>query len=270
MINKILIVGYGRAGKRHARTIRDFGMVPVVVDPVVSSEHEQYSDIESALSVQNYRAVVIASPPEFHLEQLWNISQTETPILCEKPLCGFEEPELNTLDSICDAPVMMALNYRWHPGLLFHALERPLRSKPHGESVVLHARQYRKDMPYWGLLLDHMPHSLDTISWMYGGIGGITSASHVATDESEKWTVEGYIAGEDDCTFRIIEDLSRVPCERDVTLTDSCGSVVIDADTRMFTNMWRDFLKGVYEPGLTQGITIQYLLNDIKWIEGKE
>ncbi len=256
MINKILIVGYGRAGKRHARILRDEFDLPIaIVDPAINSEYEHYLSLEYALTRQDYSAVVIATPPDQHIEQVNMALDADLPVLCEKPLCDLGQ--LKDARLIDGKNLMIAYNYRWHPDLVARS-QLTMPSTP-PRYYKLSGQQYRDSMPSWGLFLDHMPHNYDTMNWMTGSITRITRAVHGNSAKAETWDIEG------DATrgiFKISECLLKKPAPREVVWIDPRGAISISSNPVMFSNMWKAFLHGDYSPGLKEAIGVQELLEE--------
>ena len=87
---KIIVIGSGSIGKRHAANIR--ALRPdarlVIADPKQQAPRgafQVYRDWVEALQSHTYDCAVIASPTEFHYEQLLACCERGIPALVEKP-----------------------------------------------------------------------------------------------------------------------------------------------------------------------------------------
>jgi len=257
-----LILGYGRAGKRHEKYAGLYELDVATVDPLVTRDGEHYSSLNDALKGKHWDCAVIASPPQYHLEQLKALITKGIPTLCEKPLCGLGELE-QARKLPLSAPVMMALNYRYHPNLLAH----------HGKPMTpplgwgMNAMQHRV-LPPWGLLLDHLSHDLFIVDFMSGGIKSIDKAWHTNGSYFESWQVWG----ETSSGHMFISDkVSKDDYGRTTELKCAYGEINIDANPKMFESMWEAFLMEDYEPRLEVGIRVQEWLEQISNIgEGRD
>lgn len=83
---KILIVGYGSAGKAHHENLQNIGGVDVdVYDPMISPK-------QIPVKLPEYDGFIIASPSQTHLAYLNQFVSYGKPILCEKPICSDDVP----------------------------------------------------------------------------------------------------------------------------------------------------------------------------------
>lgn len=106
-MTRVCVVGAGRWGKNHVRTLHELGVLAALVDE--SQERlglfaEQYpglethGDIESALA-HNYDAYTVATPAETHFSIAKQILESGAPVLVEKPLALSSE-EARSLNKI--------------------------------------------------------------------------------------------------------------------------------------------------------------------------
>jgi predicted dehydrogenase len=252
---KVLICGYGRAGKRHAKLAEDFELEVAVVDPNVDAKpYKQFSTLQEATRHDTYDYYVIATPPDMHIEQIWD--GPSCPTLCEKPLCGLGQLPLTK--RLKPDQLMFAYNYTYHPAI------RPHRNNTERvNGWAIHSENYRPGgIPAWGLLLDHVSHAVSTMSYVTGGITELESATHVGTDEkmaSELWLLTGKSKNGD---FTISERLWRDKHDRIAELTSNLGVFELTPDTTMFELMWQNFLLGNYEPDLKHALAVQAILQE--------
>lgn len=126
---KVLIVGCGSIGMRHARMMKQLGVARLVLADPFSPRLEEaarelgisavFRSYEEALQ-QGFDAVVLCTPPHLHIQQAMMAIQAGCDVLTEKPLSvnleGIEE-----LEQAANANariVMVGLCFRYHAGLL--------------------------------------------------------------------------------------------------------------------------------------------------------
>jgi len=121
---RILILGAGSVGKRHAKNLIDLGCEVSLFDPRqdrVETVRKEL-DVNNAFSDQKRLAthleamdgVVIASPPKFHLEQASLAVQRDLPVLMEKPL-SISADQVTSYPELIEkqATILMGYTYRW-------------------------------------------------------------------------------------------------------------------------------------------------------------
>lgn len=264
-----LIIGLGRAGRRHSNILDRLGISWDYIDPNVDKidlnpdGFERFRGSLGDLLVQKermnlagfwYDFAVIATPPDLHLTQIRQCLDVGLPVLCEKPLCGLGQ--LAEAEALLQHPnagkVMIGFNWRYHPKL------KALRETC--SRFFLGCTQHR-ELPEWGLLLDHCSHDLDIASFICGPTLEIKKARHTKSDNSELWFIE---------TSRgaIWEQVTQHPCERRADLQYDNEYIDLDPDPAMYTAMWAAFLGGRYEPGLAEAIETQRLLERCEELAG--
>ena len=190
---RLLIVGLGSVGRRHLRNLAALGQQDIILlrsgrATLPESELEGYTavrDLQAALQARP-EAAVIASPTAKHLETAIPLARAGCHVLLEKPVS-------HSLDGVEDlrqaarrggARVMVAFQYRYHPGLL--AVERWLRSGAIGRPY--HAQAHYGDyLPGWHPWEDYrssysarpdlgggavltLCHPLDYLLWLMGDV----------------------------------------------------------------------------------------------------
>lgn len=126
----ILILGTGSVGKRHAKNFQALGCTVSCMDPrrdrLEEAESEgirlksAFTSAESALNgPESFDAVVVGSPPSFHVEQCIAALGRGLPVLLEKPV----SPDLQGCSRLHEvvykskAPLLLGYTWRWWPPL---------------------------------------------------------------------------------------------------------------------------------------------------------
>jgi predicted dehydrogenase len=195
MSKHILIVGSGSAGKRHARNLHSLGCALSCMDPRQDRLDEiraeginlkaVYISLEDAFaSGNNFDAVVVASPPSFHVEQSIYALQRDVPVLLEKPVSPDLSGALKLQTAVRDTgvPLLLGYTWRWWPPLLKvkQLLERQTVGKLQFVKFTMAA--HLADWHPWehyqdffmasrtlggGAILDES-HWLDLLIWFFG------------------------------------------------------------------------------------------------------
>jgi predicted dehydrogenase len=131
MTRHILIVGTGSAGKRHAKNLHALGCEISCMDPrqdrldEIGAEEINlktvFTSLEDAFAAEDrFDAVVVASPPSFHVDQCISALQQGVPVLLEKPVSPDLTGALKLQSAVKDTAVPLLLGYtwRWWPPLL--------------------------------------------------------------------------------------------------------------------------------------------------------
>lgn len=181
---RILVVGAGSIGTRHAGNLRAAGAAVAITDPDPSRGTELPGveripfDLDQAA---DFDGVVIASPTRYHLPQAMQVLAAGTPALVEKPLSA----DLDGLDALVAAAgerVMVGYNLRLHePIQRFMALfesgscGRPLSVRvwfgsylPAWRPAVDYRQTYSARSELGGGVLLDAIHELDLLVWMLG------------------------------------------------------------------------------------------------------
>ncbi|HVF53671.1 MAG TPA: Gfo/Idh/MocA family oxidoreductase [Actinomycetota bacterium] len=195
---RILVIGTGSVGKRHATNLIALGCSISGVDPRRDRRQEfesidgvatSYESVGAAFDGSDYDGVVIATPPILHIPQSAEVlAVQDVPLLIEKPLAttlsaarewsvGLERPER----------ILVGYTWRWSRAL--RHIRELLKSRRIGE--FLHARgimsSHLEDWHPWeryqdfymsqaalggGALLDES-HWIDLFLWLLGRPTGL-------------------------------------------------------------------------------------------------
>jgi len=261
-----LILGFGRAGRRHDKILQARGFNPAIVEPDVDKldfaqkfpfafnntpaspptisldgvkseiSRRHFFNLESALSIGEWAFVVICTPPSLHLDQIERCLVVGAPVLCEKPLCGFGQ--LEQAQEIANHPggqVMMAYNYRFNPDLMTPNTAYRL------PNIEIYSSQHRGELPPWGILLDHVSHDLDILQWKYGDLE-IETARVKEDGRKTLALVFGHLATDSKIHFKIHDEATKYLRERSAHLTNGDGDYQISPNSIMFESMYDYFL----------------------------
>jgi len=123
---KFLIAGYGSIGRRHLRNLLALGERDIVLyrsnrstlpsDEIVDFPVE--TDLKAALA-HKPDAVIISNPTALHLDVAIPAAESGASLLIEKPISHtFDRiPELQKTLERGGGQVLVAFQFRWHPGL---------------------------------------------------------------------------------------------------------------------------------------------------------
>ncbi len=216
------ILGAGRIGKVHARTIADSGKAKVafVADAIAeaasslaASVGAQVSSVEAVIA-SDVDAILIATPTDTHADLIEQAARAGKAILCEKPVSLSVERIEQCLPVVEKAgvPLMIGFNRRFDPN--FQALQRRLRDGEVGdvELVTIISRDPAPPPVSYiarsgGLYRDMMIHDFDMARFLVGedfvsvsAVGGalvdkgIGEAGDVDTAAVQMQTASGKIA----------------------------------------------------------------------------
>lgn len=140
-----LIIGFGSVGQRHTQTLMTLGNSCIIVEPNESklklakeNGHQYYKslhDIDLRIKID---AVLICSPPAFHVEQsLWALRRG-LKIFLEKPI-GTNLNECNSILQYNHEKIFVGYTYRWNPQFikLQNDLKRGLIGIPYYANFVI-------------------------------------------------------------------------------------------------------------------------------------
>jgi myo-inositol 2-dehydrogenase/D-chiro-inositol 1-dehydrogenase len=216
------ILGAGRIGKVHARTVADSGRaqvafvadaIPEAASSLARSVGAQVSSIE-AIMASDVEAILICTPTDTHADIIEQAARAGKAILCEKPVSLSVERIEACLPVVEKAgvPLMIGFNRRFDPN--FASLEKRLRGGEVGdvEIVTIVSRDPAPPPVSYiersgGLFRDMMIHDFDMARFLVGedfvtvhALGGalvdkaIGVAGDVDTASVQMQTASGKIA----------------------------------------------------------------------------
>lgn len=204
-IDRLVIVGFGSIGQRHARLAREaLPSATIAVlrrtatdAPAGSPANRFLSTLDEAVAFRP-QVAVIAGPATHHVEPAIALAKADAHLLVEKPIAHASDrvPELIDICRSRKRALMVGYNLRFHPSLRrFHALIREGRA---GRVLSVRAEvgQY---LPTWRLDVDYresvsarknlgggvlleLSHEMDYLRWLFGEVESVTA---VATKQSD-------------------------------------------------------------------------------------
>ena len=230
--------------------LQQIGFDVKTADPFQQADYSSWIDAMHALK---WDYVVIASPPKEHLAQVWSCIAQGIPVLCEKPLCTNEQYHAAT-SLPKDAKVMVAYNWLYNKSVMDYAKE--VQQNPPGSFGMV--CEQSRDLPDWGLLLDHVSHDISILDYVSGGINSITAAHYYEDEVVKSWAVLGMTKGG---KFSLSERV-YVPTEN-IFRVSQINQVDLVPEQQMYWDMLDNFLNGHYAPGVEQALRYQYWLEEI-------
>jgi myo-inositol 2-dehydrogenase/D-chiro-inositol 1-dehydrogenase len=178
------ILGAGRIGKVHARTIAASpkagiayiaDAVPAAAEALAQEHGAKVASVAEIMAAKDVDAVLIGSPTGFHAEQIQQASNAGKAIMCEKPVSLDVNTILETLKVVekNKSTLMIGFNRRFDPH--FAELERRIRRGDIGaiEMVSVISRDPAPPPPSYvkgsgGLFRDMMIHDFDMARFLMG------------------------------------------------------------------------------------------------------
>jgi len=201
--DRIVIVGLGSIGRRHARLLAARGDVTVeLCDPsegmIEQAKKEAgdlkvHSDYRKALeSKPGY--VLIATPQTLHADQSIAALVSGAHVLCEKPIADTVENAQRMLDAASGSDKVLSIAYMMHFHPIQQRVREMIRSGELGQILHVHYRvgsyitlvnsQSRYQRTLAGALLMDYAHQPDLLYWW---LGEVPKGVYVAGVESGKF-----------------------------------------------------------------------------------
>ena len=272
---RLLVVGCGSIGLRHARNAKALGVEVILCDTDESILRKTrsvlggvpyYTDYLEAAGNEHVDAAVVATPSSLHAEMATQLAMRGVHLLVEKPLSN----SLDGIDTLLGVvkqnhvTAMMGQSYRFHEGFL--TLQGLLDEQVIGK--LYHVYSYSGwYLPDWhihedyrreyaarsvlggGVALTSLSHSFDIFRWLFGEIeefiGWKARLSSLSIDVDDSTfcllrTTQGVIIA---C---IADFLTRLP-RNDMTLIGSEGHIEADFSNHLI-KVWKARVKR-FPPG---------------------
>ena len=187
LMKRVVVVGLGSIGRRHARLLQDRDDVEVQFcepnDQMLSMARNEigelptYRTYEEALATEP-DLIVIATPHQLHCEQTLRALARGIHVLCEKPMSDKLEDAIKMREAAEESNALLGIGFmlHFHPGL--QRLKQLIDTEALGAIVAVNYKigsyitlvnsksRYQADMED-ALLMDYA-HQPDTIHWLLG------------------------------------------------------------------------------------------------------
>lgn len=205
MLERLLIVGFGSIGARHARLVRELlpgaqitvlrhrncpDMQDAGIDRCVTS-------LDEALQFRP-QAAVIANPASYHLDVAWPLAQAGVHLLIEKPISNTIEGVSQLIDTCRTRRIILMTGYnlRFLPSL--QRFRELLEERRVGRVYSVRAEvgqflpSWRPDSDYrdsvsarkalgGGVLLE-LSHEIDYLRWLFGDVEWVSAIQRKQSD----------------------------------------------------------------------------------------
>jgi myo-inositol 2-dehydrogenase / D-chiro-inositol 1-dehydrogenase len=181
---KIGLLGCGRIGQVHARSLRGMAdvrlvavadAVPAAAQALAASTGAEVREVDAILNAGDVDAVIIGTPTDSHFDQIMGAAKAGKAIFCEKPVDMSVDNIRTCIDAVTAAnvPFMTGFNRRFDPN--FASLRARLRAG-HIGAVELATITSRDPSPppvsyierSGGLFRDMMIHDFDMARFLVG------------------------------------------------------------------------------------------------------
>src|SRR3990167_165601 len=177
---RVLVVGMGSIGRRHATNLAAMGHSIVACDPSFKPQslnetfdYRHVKTMEEGLS-QKPDAVFVCSPPALHYEHVRAALQTDCHVFCEKPIALdiFSAIRLEEYRRIADHHGVFAVGYmvRALPELieLKNRLGGPVMGNCHRADITCHWSRPAPASYEWPGVLEETSHECDLGLYLFG------------------------------------------------------------------------------------------------------
>ena len=205
MIKRVLIVGYGSIGKRHARLVRDlfpYAKITILRHKVSKKIKYQYVDycVTNLIDAIKFKPqiAVIANPASLHMNIAYPLAKLGVHLLVEKPISNSTKDVLK-LVSICKSKksiLMVGYNLRFLESL--KKFREVLKKNIIGKILSIRSEvgsylpSWRPDLDYkksvsaikelgGGVLLE-LSHDIDYLVWLFGNVKWVSSTIQRKSD----------------------------------------------------------------------------------------
>ena len=205
MIKRVLIVGYGSIGKRHARLARSlfpYAKIIILRHKVSKKIKYQYVDhcVTNLIDAIKFKPqiAVIANPASLHMNIAYPLAKLGVHLLVEKPISNSTKDVLK-LVNICKSKksiLMVGYNLRFLESL--KKFREVLKKNKIGKILSIRSEvgsyfpSWRPDSDYkksvsaikklgGGVLLE-LSHDIDYLVWLFGNVKWVSSTIHRQSD----------------------------------------------------------------------------------------
>ena len=242
MLNNPVIIGLGHAGLRWQKILNTLGYRPLIID--TDPEKGGLDSLDTATWVEhNISFAIVCTPPDQHIANIKECLDYSIPVLCEKPLCAFGQVEQakELLKRVNADSVRVAYNYRYSPDINYQEVrdnyENIVEQKE--TKITLFASQQRQ-LPSWGIILDHLSHDVDLFRALFGEMTIETARLIEKPTKTSCITFGTFDSG---IPFKIHDETKKNKCERVANICVDGYQFSMTPNPAMFTNMLMKFMK---------------------------
>ncbi len=239
MKRRVLVIGFGSIGQRHARILEALGCVVGVVSRRAIERLPRFVSVEEGLAVHDPALVVIANETAAHRATLGELAAFGYTglVLVEKPVVAASAPPVPRPTG----PLYVGYNMRFHP------LLRRLRELLAGKEALtaeVHVgqhladwrpgRDYRKvysaSRAAGGGVLRDLSHELDYVAWLFGAwrrlaaLGGRSGA--LDGDAEDRYAL--LLECESCPVVTVTLNMTDRPPRRSIAVTTPSETIVLD------------------------------------------
>lgn len=203
---KIAVIGAGKMGGRHGRSLVDLGAEVKILDPDQKAAEALATElgvgfstrIEEAWEKAENQAVVIASPAGFHADQVIGSLKTGKHVLCEKPLCADLREAEAVLEAAQGSGLVLMTGYLTRYAPILRQVKTWLEEEILGEiNWALFRIGGRGNHQPWkhlrneggGVVSEMLSHKLDLALWFFGELDSV--ACHARENVLTERTIQG-------------------------------------------------------------------------------
>ncbi|MEN6411000.1 MAG: Gfo/Idh/MocA family oxidoreductase [Anaerolineaceae bacterium] len=266
---KILIAGLGSIGRRHFRNLKSLGENDLILyrthRSTLSDDELAGVPVETDLNValaQKPDAVIVSNPTALHLDVAIPAVAAGCAVLLEKPISHHLErvDELLAAQRASGAPVLVAFQFRYHPGirqvrtwLQDGAIGRPLSARAHwGEFLANwhpwedYRQSYSARADLGGGVVLTLSHPLDYLRWLLGDVQDLFAFTGKLGDleMGVEDTAEIVLRFAGGCLGSLHLDYNQQPAAHTLEIIGTQGTLTWDNATgaarcyRAQTNVW--------------------------------
>ena len=235
-----MVVGFGSAGQRHSRLLKELGADVCVVSRRRPSDYRCFDNIRSAIENHCPDLVVISNETSSHAGSIAQLIEAghDGDVLVEKPLYSFMSEQLARLPFR-----RLCVGYQ----LRFHPLVTMLKQKLLNQRIVSVQMEAAQKLSLWrpdrdwrstysaepslgGGVLRDLSHELDLMLWLFGpwlrvaALGGCSGVLDIKSDDV--WTI--LVATEGSPTGSIHLNYHAHPARRRIAVETSEHTIVAD------------------------------------------
>lgn len=254
---KVLILGCGSIGQRHARNLHELGIHDLsLVDP----DKERAEAVAQKLEARNFTsaeraydekpdAVLICAPTSMHLTLAWEALQRNCHIFMEKPLSHSVQGVSEFIEAVEMRRCILLVGYNFRFDPLLNQVERWISEGRigHVTSARFHFGSYLPGRHPWedyrsgygarrelggGVLLDAV-HELDMAVWLFGMPDTVYCAGGKFSDlEVDVEDTAEIVMSYSHKVVSVHLDYVQRPAERWCEIVGTCGRIQADVFAR--------------------------------------